>query len=144
MSSVTMYHNPSCGSSRNTLGLIRNSGVEPTVILYLETPPSHDELKKLLADMGMPIRKLIRTNAPPYEQLGLANDLFSEDALVDAVVKHPILMNRPIVVTLKGTRLCRPPELVLDILPDPQKGSFTKENGEKIIDEHGHRIAKTS
>ncbi|HDZ8882214.1 glutaredoxin-dependent arsenate reductase [Aeromonas sp. FDAARGOS 1403] len=140
MSAITIYHNPECGTSRNTLELIRNSGVEPTVIHYLETPPSRDQLVALIAAMGMPVRELLRKNVPPYEALGLAEDRFSDDALIDAMLAHPILINRPIVVTPLGTRLCRPSELVLDILPDQQKGAFAKEDGEQVVDEHGKRL----
>ncbi|WP_175285061.1 glutaredoxin-dependent arsenate reductase [Klebsiella pneumoniae] len=139
--SITIYHNPDCGTSRNTLALIRNSGAEPTVILYLETPPSRDELKKLIADMGIGVRDLLRKNTEPYEQLGLAEDRFSNDELLDAMLAHPILINRPVVVTPLGTKLCRPSEVVLDILPDPQQGAFTKEDGEAVIDEHGNRVS---
>ncbi|WP_324021840.1 arsenate reductase (glutaredoxin) (plasmid) [Pantoea sp. JZ29] len=141
MTDITIYHNPACGTSRNTLALIRNSGVDPAVILYLETPPSRDELKKLIADMGISARTLLRKNTDPYEQMGLAADRFSDDELLNTMLTHPILINRPVVVTPLGTRLCRPSEAVLDILPDPQKGAFTKEDGEKVIDEHGNRIS---
>ena len=141
MTDITIYHNPACGTSRNTLALIRNSGAEPTVILYLETPPSRDELKKLIADMGIGVRDLLRKNPEPYEQLGLAEDRFSNDELLDAMLAHPILINRPVVVTPLGTKLCRPSEVVLDILPDPQQGAFTKEDGEAVIDEHGNRVS---
>ncbi|UCM46456.1 glutaredoxin-dependent arsenate reductase [Aeromonas dhakensis] len=140
MSAITIYHNPECGTSRNTLELIRNSGVEPTVIHYLETPPSRDELVALIAAMGMPVRELLRKNVSPYEALALAEDRFSDDELIDAMLAHPILINRPIVVTPLGTRLCRPSELVLDILPDQQKGAFAKEDGEQVVDEHGKRL----
>ena len=141
MTDITIYHNPACGTSRNTLALIRNSGAEPTVILYLETPPSRDELKKLIADMGIGVRDLLRKNTEPYEQLGLAEDRFSNDELLDAMLAHPILINRPVVVTPLGTKLYRPSEVVLDILPDPQQGAFTKEDGEAVIDEHGNRVS---
>lgn len=141
MTDITIYHNPACGTSRNTMALIRNSGAEPTVILYLETPPSRDELKKLIADMGIGVRDLLRKNTEPYEQLGLAEDRFSNDELLDAMLAHPILINRPVVVTPLGTKLCRPSEVVLDILPDPQQGAFTKEDGEAVIDEHGNRVS---
>ena len=141
MTDITIYHNPACGTSRNTLALIRNSGAEPTVILYLETPPSRDELKKLIADMGIGVRDLLRKNTEPYEQLGLAKDRCSNDELLDAMLAHPILINRPVVVTPLGTKLCRPSEVVLDILPDPQQGAFTKEDGEAVIDEHGNRVS---
>jgi len=141
MTDITIYHNPACGTSRNTLALIRNSGTEPSVILYLDTPPSRDGLKKLIADMGISVRALLRKNTEPYEQLGLAEDRFSDDELLDAMLAHPILINRPVVVTPLGTKLCRPSEVVLDILPDPQQGPFTKEDGEQVIDEHGSRIS---
>lgn len=140
MSAITIYHNPECGTSRNTLELIRNSGVEPTVIHYLETPPSRDQLVALIAAMGMPVRDLLRKNVPPYEALGLAEDRFSDDELIDAMLAHPILINRPIVVTPLGTKLCRPSELVLDILPDQQKGAFAKEDGEQVVDASGKRL----
>ena len=141
MSAITIYHNPACGTSRNTLELIRNSGVEPTVILYLETPPARAELVRLIADMGISVRALLRKNVEPYEQLGLAEDKWSDDELIDFMLQHPILINRPVVVTPVGTRLCRPSEVVLDILPLPQLGAFYKEDGEQIIDEHGQRIS---
>ncbi|MCY9812858.1 glutaredoxin-dependent arsenate reductase [Aeromonas caviae] len=140
MSAITIYHNPECGTSRNTLALIRNSGVEPTIIHYLETPPSRDELVALIAAMGMPVRDLLRKNVPPYEALGLAEDRFSDDELIDAMLAAPILINRPIVVTPLGTRLCRPSEVVLDILPDPQQGAFAKEDGEQVVDGQGKRL----
>ncbi|EPU3917256.1 TPA: glutaredoxin-dependent arsenate reductase [Aeromonas hydrophila] len=137
---ITIYHNPACGTSRNTLALIRNSGVEPTVIHYLETPPSRDTLLALIAAMGMPVRDLLRQNVPPYEALGLAENKFSDDELVDAMLAHPILINRPIVVTPLGTKLCRPSEVVLEILPSPQQGAFSKEDGEQVVDAQGRRI----
>ena len=140
MSNVTIYHNPACGTSRNTLEMIRNSGTEPTVIHYLENPPSRDELVKLIADMGISVRALLRKNVEPYEKLGLAEDKFTDDQLIDFMLQHPILINRPIVVTPLGTRLCRPSEVVLDILPDAQKGAFAKEDGEKVVDEAGKRL----
>ncbi len=140
MSVITIYHNPECGTSRNTLELIRNSGVEPTVIHYLETPPSRDQLVALIAAMAMPVRDLLRKNVPPYEALGLVEDRFSDDELIDAMLAHPILINRPIVVTPLGTKLCRPSELVLDILPDQQKGAFAKEDGEQVVDASGKRL----
>jgi len=129
MTDITIYHNPACGTSRNTLAFIRNSDVEPLVILYLETPPTRDELQKLIADMGISVRELLRKNTEPYEQLGLAEDKFSDDELLDAMLVHPVLINRPVVVTPLGTKLCRPSEGVLEILPDPQQGPFTKEEG---------------
>ena len=136
----TIYHNPACGTSRNTLELIRNSGVEPTVVHYLETPPSRETLVALIGAMGMPVRDLLRKNVPPYEALELAENRFSDGDLIDAMLAHPILINRPIVVTPLGTRLCRPSELVLDILPSPQQGAFTKEDGEQVVDAAGNRI----
>ncbi|MDG9981350.1 glutaredoxin-dependent arsenate reductase [Klebsiella michiganensis] len=140
MSNVTIYHNPACGTSRNTLEMIRNSGTEPTVIHYLENPPSRDELVQLIADMGIAVRALLRKNVEPYEELGLAEDTFTDDQLIDFMLQHPILINRPIVVTPLGTRLCRPSEVVLDILPDSQKGAFEKEDGEKVVDDKGKRL----
>ncbi|CAG74507.1 arsenate reductase [Pectobacterium atrosepticum SCRI1043] len=140
MSNITLYHNPACGTSRNTLEMIRNSGNEPTIIYYLDTPPTRDELIKLISDMGMTVRALLRKNVEPYEQLGLDEDIFSDEKLIDFMLKHPILINRPIVVTPLGTRLCRPSEIVLDILPEGQKATFTKEDGEKVIDEDGNRV----
>ncbi|MGL6051260.1 MAG: glutaredoxin-dependent arsenate reductase [Aeromonas salmonicida] len=137
---ITIYHNPACGTSRNTLELVRNSGVEPTVIHYLETPPNSETLVALIAAMGMPVRDLLRKNVPPFEALGLAEDRFSDDQLIDAMLAHPILINRPIVVTPLGTKLCRPSEVVLDILPNPQQGAFTKEDGEQVVDAAGNRI----
>lgn len=116
---ITIYHNPACGTSRNTLELIRNSGTEPTVVYYLETPPGRDELEKLITDMGISVRALLRNNVEPYEQLGLAEEVFSDQQLIDFMLQHPILINRPIVVTPLGTRLCRPSETVLAILPNP-------------------------
>ena len=140
MSNITIYHNPACGTSRNTLEMIRNSGTEPTVILYLENPPSRDELVKLIADMGISVRTLLRKNVEPYEVLGLVEDKFTDDQLIDFMLQHTILINRPIVVTPLGTKLCRPSEEVLDILPERQKGAFTKEDGEKVIGETGKRV----
>ncbi|MGL6152631.1 MAG: glutaredoxin-dependent arsenate reductase [Aeromonas sobria] len=137
---ITIYHNPGCGTSRNTLELIRNTGVEPTVIHYLETPPSRATLVALIAAMGMPVRDLLRKNVPPFEELGLAEERFSDDELVDAMLAHPILINRPIVVTPLGTKLCRPSEVVLDILPSSQQGAFSKEDGEPVVDAQGKRI----
>ena len=140
MSNITIYHKPYCGTSRNTLEMIRNSGNEPAIIYYLETPPTHDELVKLIADMGITVRALLRKNVEPYEQLGLAENSFSDEQLIGFMLKHPILINRPIVVTPLGTRLCRPSEVVLDILPESQQGAFTKEDGEKVVDEAGKRV----
>ncbi|HAU5565723.1 TPA: arsenate reductase (glutaredoxin) [Serratia fonticola] len=142
MSDITIYHNPACGTSRNTLALIRNSGAEPTVIHYLETPPTRETLQALIEAMGTGVRALLRKNTDPYEQLGLASDSFSDEQLLDAMLSHPILINRPIVVTPLGTKLCRPSEAVLDILPDPQKGPFTKEDGEAVIGADGKRVGQ--
>ncbi len=137
---VTIFHNPKCGTSRNTLALIRNSGVEPEVVLYLEKPPSKEKLKKLLADMTLSVRDLIRQKGTPYEELDLGNSKWTDEQLLDFMMAHPILINRPIVVTTLGTKLCRPSELVLDILEDPQRGAFTKEDGEVVINEKGQRV----
>ena len=140
MTDITIYHNPACGTSRNTLALIRNSGVEPAIILYLETPPNREQLKALISAMGIGVRALLRKNVEPYEQLGLAEERLSDEQLIEAMLNYPILINRPIVVSPLGTRLCRPSETVLDILPDAQQGAFIKEDGEKVIDQHGNRI----
>jgi len=137
---VKIFHNPKCGTSRNTLALIRNSGVEPDVVLYLETPPSKEQLKKLIADMGIPVRDVLRQKGTPYEDLDLGNAKWSDEELLDFMMSHPILINRPIVVTSIGTKLCRPSEVVLDILEKPQRGSFTKEDGEVVINEKGERV----
>ncbi|WP_297118929.1 glutaredoxin-dependent arsenate reductase [uncultured Enterobacter sp.] len=142
MSHITIYHNPACGTSRNTLEMIRNSGVEPDVVLYLENPPSRVELVKLIADIGISVRDLLRKNVEPYAQLGLADESIPDDAIVDYMLQHPILINRPIVVTPLGTRLCRPSEVVLEILPDAQKGAFSKEDGEAVIDAAGKKILR--
>jgi arsenate reductase len=140
MTDITIYHNPACGTSRNTLALIRNSGVEPRIVHYLETPPSQAELTALLKNMGIRARELLRTNVEPYSTLGLAEDRFSEAQLIEFMLRYPLLINRPVVVTPLGTRLCRPSEKVLDILPEPQQGSFSKEDGEQVIDAAGKRI----
>lgn len=139
-SSVTIYHNPECGTSRNTLALIRNSGIEPEVILYLQTPPDRATLQQLILEMGISVRALLRQNVAPYAELGLAEDKFSDEQLLDAMLAHPILINRPIVVTPIGTRLCRPSEVVLDILPQAQRGAFSKEDGEQVVDAQGKRL----
>ena len=137
---VTIYHNPECGTSRNTLAMIRQSGVEPTVIEYLKTPPSRERIVELVAAAGMTLRQAIRQKDTPYETLGLGDTGLSDDALLDAIGEHPVLLNRPFVETPIGTRLCRPSELVLDILENPEIGPFTKEDGEVIIDAEGKRI----
>ena len=138
---ITIYHNPACGTSRNVLALIRNSGEEPRIIEYLKTPPSREELVGLIARMGVPVRSVLREKGTPFHELGLDNPALSDDALIDAMIAHPILMNRPIVVTPLGAALCRPSEAVLDILPNPQRGAFVKEDGEKIVDESGKRVS---
>jgi arsenate reductase len=130
--SVTIYHNPSCGTSRNTLAMIRQSGVEPTVIEYLKTPPSRDKLKELVSAMGISVRALLREKGTPYKALGLDDPKWTDDQLLDQMLAHPILINRPVVVTPKGTRLCRPSETVLEILPGPSIGRFVKEDGEVV------------
>jgi arsenate reductase len=137
--SIVIYHNPACGTSRNTLAMIRLSGEEPEIIEYLKTPPSRERLKELIAAMGVPVRALLREKGTPYHDLGLADAKWSDDELVDFMLAHPILINRPIVVTPKGVRLCRPSEAVLDILPNPDIGPFTKEDGEVVIDAGGKR-----
>lgn len=137
---IQIYHNPACGTSRNTLGLIRNTGVEPTIIRYLETPPNRQTLQRLIADMDISVRSLLRQNVEPYVALGLSEDKFSDSELIDFMLEHPILINRPIVVTPLGTRLCRPSESVLDILPNSQLGAFTKEDGEVVINANGQRV----
>jgi len=137
---TTIYHNPSCGTSRNTLALIRNSGEEPIVIEYLRHPPSREVLIQLIKDAGLTVRDAIRQKGTPYAELGLDNPQLSDDLLLDAMLAHPVLINRPFVVTSKGVRLCRPSELVLDILANPQQGPFTKEDGEVVIDAEGRRV----
>jgi arsenate reductase len=128
---VTIYHNPDCGTSRNTLAMIRQSGVEPVVVEYLKTPPSRDQLKELVATMGIPVRALLREKGTPYKELGLDDPKWSDDQLLEAMIAHPILINRPIVVTPKGTRLCRPSEAVIDLLDNPV-GRFVKEDGDVV------------
>jgi arsenate reductase (glutaredoxin) len=142
MTAVTIYHNPACGTSRNTLALIRNAGVEPQVIEYLKSPPARATLESLLARMDFKPRQLLRDKGTLYAELGLADERLSDAALLDAMLAHPILINRPIVVTPWGVKLCRPSEAVLDILPLPQSGPFAKEDGQQIIDEHGARLPK--
>ena len=137
---VIIYHNPDCGTSRNTLAMIRNAGIEPHVIEYLKTPPSRAMLTQLITRMGITARALLREKGTPYAELGLDDPDLSDDQLVDAMLAHPILINRPIVVSPKGVRLCRPSEDVLDLLP-PQRGEFFKEDGERVVDQHGRRVA---
>ena len=140
MHATTIYHNPACGTSRNVLALIRNAGIEPEIIDYLKTPPGRDKLLALIAQMQIPARALVRAKGTLYEELALDNPALSDDALVDAMVTHPALMNRPIVVTPLGARLCRPSETVLDILPRPQQGAFNKEDGEPVVNAQGPRV----
>jgi arsenate reductase len=137
---VVIYHNPECGTSRNTLAMIRNAGVEPHVIEYLKTPPSRVMLDQLIQRMGISVRALLREKGTPYGELGLGDPALTDDQLLDAMMAHPILINRPIVATPKGVKLCRPSEVVLDLLP-PQQDKFIKEDGERVIDEHGRRVA---
>jgi arsenate reductase len=137
---ITIYHNPACGTSRNVLGLIRNSGEEPRIVEYLKTPLTRNELADLIRRMGIPMRALLRRKGTPYDELGLDDPALTNDQLLDAMMAHPILINRPIVVTPLGVRLCRPSETVLDILPHPQRGAFSKEDGEPVVDAEGRRI----
>ncbi|MDM0015936.1 arsenate reductase (glutaredoxin) [Variovorax sp. J22P168] len=139
-SSITIFHNPACGTSRNTLALIRNAGIEPVVVEYLETPPSRERLEQLIAAMGITVREVLRQKGTPYDELGLADPKWSDAELLDAIEAHPILMSRPIVETPLGTKLCRPSELVLDLLSQPQRGAFTKEDGEIVVDAEGRRV----
>lgn len=138
---IVIYHNPACGTSRNTLAMIRNAGIEPHVIEYLKTPPARALLVELLDRAGMLPRDLLREKGTPYAELGLGDASMADDALVDAMVEHPILINRPLVVSPLGVKLCRPSEAVLDLLPAPQLGAFTKEDGEQVVGASGQRIA---
>lgn len=138
--SVTIYHNPACGTSRNTLALIQNAGIQPEIIEYLVHPPSRDALQRLIADAGLTVRGALREKEARYTELGLADPALSDDALLDAMLAHPVLINRPFVVSPIGVRLCRPSERVLDILPAPQVGAFTKEDGECVVDANGRLI----
>lgn len=138
--SVTIYHNPACGTSRNTLAMIRNAGIEPTVIEYLKTPPDRATLLSLIERTGQPVRALLRDKGSPYEDLGLADPKWTDAELVDFMLQHPILINRPLVVTPLGVALCRPSEKVLDLLTDAQRGAFTKEDGEAVVDAEGQRV----
>ena len=140
MTDITIYHNPACGTSRNTVALILNSGAEPEVVEYLKTPPGKERLQELLAAMGIPARELLRQKGTLYEELGLGDPKWTDDELMDFMVQHPILMNRPVVITPLGAKLCRPSELVLDILPGEQKGAFNKEDGEAVVNAQGQRI----
>jgi arsenate reductase len=137
---VTIYHNPACGTSRNALAMIRNAGIEPEVVEYLKNPPSREQLVKMIADAGLTVRGAIREKGTPYAELGLDNPDLSDEELLEAMLKDPILINRPFVVTPMGTRLARPSELVLDILPDTHQGPFAKEDGEQVLDSDGKRL----
>lgn len=139
---IKIYHNPACGTSRNTLGLIQNTGQEPEIIEYLKTPPTKQELIDLIKRSGLSVRDVLRKNVPPYEELQLEQSTHSDDQLIDFMLQYPILINRPFVVTELGVRLCRPSEVVLEILSAPQRGSFSKEDGELLIDEQGQMIKK--
>ncbi len=137
---VTIYHNPACGTSRNTLAMIRNAGIEPIVVEYLNMPPDRQTLQSMIRAAGLSVREAIRAKGTPYAELGLGDPALTDDQLLDAMLAHPILINRPFVITELGVRLCRPSEVVLDILPAPQQGAFTKEDGEAVIDTQGRRI----
>ncbi|MDX3893495.1 arsenate reductase (glutaredoxin) [Pusillimonas sp.] len=138
--SITIYHNPACGTSRNTLAMIRNAGLEPQVIEYLNAPPTRAEMHDMIRDAGLTVRQALREKGTPFADLGLANLGLTDDQLLDAMVAHPILLNRPFVITALGVRLCRPSELVLEILPSPQRGAFSKEDGEAVIDSKGRKV----
>lgn len=140
MTGITIYHNPACGTSRNTLGLIRNSGQEPSIIEYLQTPPDRATLMQLIAASGLSVREVLRQKGTPYEELQLGDPKWNDEQLIDFMLEHPILINRPIVVTPLGTRLCRPSEIVLEMLPQPQQCAFRKEDGQAVIDEKGQKI----
>lgn len=140
MATIIIYHNPDCGTSRNTLALIRNSGIEPHIVEYLKTPPARALLMEMIERAGMTPRELLREKGTPYAELGLADESLSDEALINAMMAHPILINRPLVVTPLGVKLCRPSETVLDILPDPQRGAIAKEDGAQVIDTTGQRV----
>jgi len=142
MSDITIYHNPDCGTSRNVLALIRNTGEEPRVIDYLKHPPDRATLQRLIAAMAIPVRDVLRRKGTPYDELALDDPKWTDEQLIDFMLMRPILINRPIVVTPLGTRLCRPSDAVLDILPRPPRGAFAKEDGEAVVDEKGQRVAK--
>ncbi len=137
---TVIYHNPNCGTSRNTLAMIRNAGVEPVVIEYLQSPPSREQAARMIAAAGLTVRQALREKGTPFEELNLGNPALTDEQLLDAIVAHPILLNRPFVITPRGTRLCRPSEVVLEILPQPQTGSFAKEDGEIVVNEDGQRV----
>jgi arsenate reductase len=138
---IIVYHNPDCATSRNAVAMIRNAGIEPHVVEYLKTPPSRALLVQLMARMGITPRALLREKGTPYAELGLGDERLSDEQLIDAMMTHPILINRPIVVAPRGVKLCRPSEVALDLLPTPQRGAFTKEDGERVVDEYGRRVA---
>ncbi|MFJ1312036.1 arsenate reductase (glutaredoxin) [Agrobacterium sp. P15N1-A] len=138
---IVIYHNPDCGTSRNTLAMIRNAGIEPHVVEYLKTPPTRELLAQLIGRMGISVRGLLREKGTPYADLGLQDESLTDEQLLDAMMEHPILINRPIVVSPLGVRLCRPSEVVLDMLPSPQRSAFSKEDGEVVIDAEGQRVA---
>jgi len=140
--SITIFHNPACGTSRNVLALIRNSGVEPVIVEYLKAPPSRERLRELVVAMGIGVRDLLRRKGTPYDDLKLDEAHWTDEQLIDFMLQHPILINRPIVLTPLGSRLCRPSEIVLDLLPDPQRGAFSKEDGEAVVDAKGHRVVR--
>ena len=140
MNPITIYHNPACGTSRNVLAMIRNSGEEPVVIEYLKTPPDRATLAALITAMGVPVRAVLREKGTPYAELGLDDPKWSDEQLIGFMLQHPILINRPIVATPLGTLLCRPSEAVLDILPQPQRGGFSKEDGEAVVNAEGRRV----
>jgi arsenate reductase (glutaredoxin) len=137
---IVIYHNPNCGTSRNTLAMIRNAGVEPVVIEYLENPPSKEQVAGMIAAAGLTVRQALREKGTPFEELSLGNPALTDEQLLDAVVAHPILLNRPFVTTSRGTRLCRPSEVVLEILPQPHTGFFAKEDGEVVVNAEGKRV----
>jgi arsenate reductase len=141
VSDVVIYHNTDCGTSRNTLAMIRNAGIEPAIIEYLRNPPSREQLAAMIEAAGLTVRQALREKGTPFQELGLGDPALSDDQLLDAMMAHPVLINRPFVVTPRGTRLCRPSELVLDILPTPQQGYFAKEDGEVVINERGQRVS---
>jgi arsenate reductase len=141
---IVIYHNPDCGTSRNTLAMIRNAGIEPRIVEYLKTPPDRELLAQLISRAGLTPRTVLRKKGTPYDALGLGDPALTDDQLLDAMMAHPILINRPLVVTSLGVKLCRPSEIVLDILPQAQRGAFAKEDGEAVVDAHGRRVAQAA
>jgi arsenate reductase len=140
---IIIYHNPACGTSRNTLAMIRNAGIEPHVIEYLKTPPARALLASMIERIGVSVRSVLREKGTPFHELGLGDPSLTDAQLIDAMMAHPILINRPIVVSPFGVKLCRPSEVVLDLLPNPQQAAFTKEDGERVVGEYGHRVSVT-